>query len=489
MSPALLLAHLLVIGSRLGTGASPAPASEPQAGPPEAVARVMQPWQGDYDAMAKRRMIRVLVSYARATYFIDRGRQYGMTYEAFKAFQDHVNRNLGKPTLKIEVVFIPVRRDQLLPFLLAGNGDIAAANLTITDRREEIVDFCDPVLTGVSEVLVTGPAASPPPATLDDLAGREIVVRRSSSYFDSLGKLNASFRAAGRPEILLTPADESLEDEDILEMVDAGMLPMTVVDSHLAKPWAKAFGRLRVHEQLAVRSGGEIAWAVRKNSPRLVQVLNEFVRTHRKGTTFGNIIFNRYLREGKPLLNPASPGELRRVEQTLALFQKYGKQYDFDWLLVAAQGYQESRLDQSLRSPAGAVGVMQLLPRTAAGPPIGIRDIEQLENNVHAGVAYLRHLRQQYFSDPKLDDFNQQLFAFAAYNAGPGRVSGLRKKAAAMGLDPNRWFHNVEIVAAREIGRETVDYVAHILKYYVAYQRVTALTRQKAAARLDSVGR
>jgi membrane-bound lytic murein transglycosylase MltF len=334
------------------------------------------------------------------------------------------------------------------------------------------------VLTGVSEVVVTGPA-SPPAATLDDLAGNEVVVRRSSSYFESLQTLNASFKAGGKREAVLTPANENLEDEDLLEMVNAGLLPVTVVDSHLAQFWSQVFRDITVHEKLTIRTGGQIAWAIRKESPQFKRALNEFVQSHKKGTAFGNTLFNRYLRSAKYARNSGSPEDLRRFRQTVELFKKYATQYDFDWLLVAAQAYQESRLDQSLRSPAGAVGVMQVLPRTAAGAPINIRDIEVLENNIHAGVAYLRYLRDRYFDDADIDPLNRQLFAFASYNAGPARVAGLRKKAKTMGLDPNKWFRNVEIVAAREIGRETVDYVAHILMYYVAYDRVVARESQR----------
>ena len=474
MASVLLLAWLA--GTAWVHAADPLPETQPdgvESLPPEIVERVMRPWTGDFDGMVERRLIRVLLAYGRTSYFIDRGQQRGLTYEAFKELGDFVNQDRKGQPLKVAIAFIPVRRDQLLSCLMEGKGDIAAANLTITDARRQEVDFCDPVMTGVSEVVVTGPG-SPPIARLDDLAGKEVVVRRSSSYFESLHALNASFGKAGKREIILTPANENLEDEDLLEMVNAGLLPMTVVDSHLAAFWSQVLDDIKVHDQLTVRTGGEIAWAIRKNSPRFKRVLDEFVKGHKKGTAFGNILFNRYLRGTKHARNAVSPDELVRFRKTVALFQRYAGQYGFDWQLVAAQGYQESRLDQSLRSPAGAIGVMQVLPSTAAGPPINIRGVEQLENNIHAGIAYLRHLRERYFKDEGMDPFDQQLFAFAAYNAGPARISGLRKKAKAMGLDPNKWFMNVEIVAAKEIGRETVEYVSHILQYYIAYNRLTA---------------
>ena len=138
--------------------------------------------------------------------------------------------------------------------------------------------------------------------------------------------------------------------------------------------------------------------------------------------------------------------------------------------MVAAQGYQESRLDQKARSSAGAIGIMQLLPSTAADKNVGIPDISTAENNIHAGVKYLDFIRNRYFSDPEMDTFNKTMFAFAAYNAGPARVRKLRDKAAQQGYDPNVWFDNVELLAAKEIGRETVQYVANILKYYIAYR-------------------
>jgi len=143
--------------------------------------------------------------------------------------------------------------------------------------------------------------------------------------------------------------------------------------------------------------------------------------------------------------------------------------YDFDWLLLAALAYQESTIDQSKRSHVGAIGVMQILPTTASDKNVDIPDIEEIEANIHAGTKYLRFMMNRYFTDPSIDRLNRALLTFASYNAGPARVSKLRKEAKAMNLDPNIWFRNVEIVAAKRIGRETVQYVNNIFKYYIAY--------------------
>jgi membrane-bound lytic murein transglycosylase MltF len=196
------------------------------------------------------------------------------------------------------------------------------------------------------------------------------------------------------------------------------------------------------------------------------------VPTVRKGTATGNILFKRYYADNRWMRNPAASEDYARFQATADVFRQYGDQYGFDWLMLAAQGYQESRIDQSVRSPAGAVGIMQLLPSTAADPSVGIQDIHEVENNIHAGARYLRFLVRQYLDDPAMDDFNRTLFAFAAYNAGPGNLQKIRHATAALGLDPNVWFGNAEIGAAKVIGRETPTYVANIAKYYYAYRLI-----------------
>jgi membrane-bound lytic murein transglycosylase MltF len=181
------------------------------------------------------------------------------------------------------------------------------------------------------------------------------------------------------------------------------------------------------------------------------------------------MLFKRYLRDTKWVKNSLNDEDRARFGSAVEVFRKYGGKYEFDYLLLAAQGYQESGLDQNKRSPAGAIGVMQLLPTTAKDPHVAIPDIQKLENNIHAGTKYLRFMVNEYFDDPKINQLNRMLFAFASYNAGPNKIALLRKKAEEKGLDPNKWFQNVEIVVSDEVGRETVTYVSNIYKYYVAY--------------------
>jgi membrane-bound lytic murein transglycosylase MltF len=450
------------------SGAEPAAEGPQQLESFDSEFRLDEEWVGDLDGMAERGVVRALVVYSLGQYFLDGATQRGMTYEGLTDFEAFLNQRLGRRTIKVPVLIIPVQRDELFPALERGLGDIAAANLTITRSRLENVDFSNPFLTGVSELVVTGPAAEPL-RSLDDLAGREVHVRRSSSYWRSLEKLNDDFRSRGLKAVEAVPAEEFLQDEDLLEMVNAGLLPAIIVDSHKARFWAEIFDNITVHEDLAVRTGGEIAWAFRKDSPQLAEVVNAYVKTHKKGTLLGNVVLNRYLKDTKWARSALAGEDHARFERMVGIFRKYGVRYDFDPLMLTALAYQESRLDQSVRSKAGAIGVMQLLPSTAADPNVGVSDITDLENNIHAGTKYLRFLRDRYFSDPAMDPLNQTLFTFAAYNAGPARVRGLREEASRAGLDANEWFGNVEHVAAKRIGRETVQYVSNIGKYWVAY--------------------
>ncbi|MFC1680702.1 transglycosylase SLT domain-containing protein [Pseudomonadota bacterium] len=430
---------------------------------------VSEKWTGDLDGMVRDRVIRALVVYNKTQYFLDGGDQHGITYDLMIEFEKYVNKKTDSGGIPVRVVFIPVTRDTLLPALVEGLGDIAAANLTITPERSRLVDFSDPLIEDVGELLVTGPAAEEV-TTLEDLSGKLVYVRPSSSYYESLKRLNERFTKEGLEPVEIVKADENLEDSDLIEMADAGIIGMTIVDSHKAHFWQDIFADIEVRDDIAVNTGGKIGWAFRKNSPGLEKMINAFVRTGRKGTLLGNVLYKRYLKENKWVRNPITEQQIERLNRTIDHFQKYAEAYSFDWLMLAAMGYQESGLDQSKRSSVGAVGVMQMLPSTARDPNVGIEDIHVMEHNIHAGTKYLRFLRDRYFSVDDISELDQTLFAFASYNAGPARINGLREEAEDKGLDPDVWFGNVEVIAARRIGAETVNYVSNIFKYYVVYR-------------------
>ncbi|WP_414695310.1 transglycosylase SLT domain-containing protein [Paraburkholderia sp.] len=481
-----LLAGLLCTFALSGTPGAVPPAAPARVAPPAArqLSLTNKPWRGDFDAMLGRHWIRVLVPYSRTLYFIDKGHEHGLTAELVRDFERYVNDTYPDRLDKrpLTVILIPTTRDRLLPDLNAGLGDIAAGNLTVTDARLKLVDFVASLESpDVREVVVTGPK-SPVLATLDDLAGKTVHVRRSSSYYESLSALDKQFRATRKRPIKLALLPDALEDEDALEMLNAGLLQILVVDNWKADMWAQVLPDIKVHDDLALRTEGKTGWAIRKNSPQLRDAITGFDKNYVDLRSVAEYRLEQYMRRFRQISNSSRAAELKRFEQTLAMFRQYGNQYGFDPLMLAAQGYQESRLDQRARSPVGAIGIMQITPAT--GKQMDVGNIRVAESNIHAGTKYMDHLMTRYFPDAHFSEDDRTLFAFASYNAGPANIARMRKEAAKRGLDPNKWFNNVEIVVAEKIGMETTTYVRNIYKYYTSYRLIT----QAEATRAKAVG-
>ena len=430
---ACLLALLFAVSAPVSSTEKPPPLQNDKAELAINMDHIMQPQKGDHPDMINRRAIRVLTTYSKTFFFIDKGTQRGATHDLFIALEKDLNNQLAKEKklkqkhLKVRIVFIPVTRDNLFKALNEGKGDIAAANLTITSSRQEQVAFTTPLYSDVKELLVSGPSSSDV-KNLEQLSGKTVFVRRSSSYYESLQTLNARFAKASLPPVILQEAPEALEDEDLLA------------------------------------------------------VLNNFVKNNRQGSTLGNMILLRYLKSATYVKNAAANRERAKFLQMVEIFRKYGERYDVDWLLMAAQGYQESRLNQSVRSHVGAIGVMQVMPAT--GKELKVGDIKKIDPNIHAGVKYMRWMIDHYYGDQPMTPLDKALFSFASYNAGPARIARLRTETQKRGFDPNIWFGNVENLAAEKIGAETVTYVSNIYKYYIAYRLIMddISRKQKATA-------
>jgi membrane-bound lytic murein transglycosylase MltF len=450
--------------------ASAASAAKPAASAPRALGLSVATATGDFDKMLERRVIRFLVPYSRSLYYVDKGRERGLTAEAARDFERWVNQRykaqLGKRPLT--VYLIPTTRDKLLQAVADGRGDIAGGNLTVTAKRDQVVDFFAPSSERpIDEVVVTGPGA-PALASLDDLAGQTVHVRPATSYFESLQALDKRLQAAGKARLNIVSLPDALEDEDILEMVNAGVLPLAVVDDWKALLWAQVLPKVKVREDLVLREGARTGWAFRNNSPLLAALIEEWYTKQVKPQGVINYRQAQLLKRIKQINNNAASAEQARFSSTLALFEKYGRQYGFDPVMLAAQGYQESQLNQNAKSHVGALGVMQIMPAT--GKDLGVGDIRKIEPNIHGGAKYMDQLMTRYFKDANFQGDNRTLFAFAAYNAGPGNISKMRRLAAERGLDPDKWFNNVEIVTSEKIGLEPTTYVRNIYKYYASYR-------------------
>jgi membrane-bound lytic murein transglycosylase MltF len=436
----------------------------------------------DVDQMLERRNIRALVTINPISFFYSHGQPKGMLYEQLEQLERFVNKKYKTRRMKVKISFIPMRPDELGPALAQGVGDFIAGWVVITPGRQKQYAFTSPVMTNVKQVIVTGPELTDAKG-LDDLVGTDIYVSPLTSFYEHLMKLNEQRVKAAKPPLSVKPADKNLQEDDLIEMVNAGLIPATAAMQHRANLWEQILPKIRVHPEMVIASEGELAWVMRKGNPGLKKLLDQFTETHGEGTLLGNILLRRYLKSADWVRDSNSTAEMKRFAAYVEYFKKYAEDYHFDYLMLMAQGYQESRLDQSKRSRRGAIGIMQVIPKYAAAPPINVTDVGRADRNILAGVRILNNITTNYFNDPAIDDVNRTLLTFASYNAGPSRMVRLRRKAERDGLNPNKWFGNVELEAAREIGEETVLYVDNVYKYYIAYKLATERKRELQSAR------
>lgn len=424
----------------------------------------------DLPGIKQRKVIRVLTRNNAATYFLWRGELLGFEYELVRRFA----KGHG---LRVEMVVPPARED-LIPWLLEGKGDIIAASLTATEQRRKQGVAFSRMYNKVSEVLVAR-AEEKELKRPQDLAGRTVVVRRSSSYWDTLQRLKKSGIA-----LILQAAPEDLETEEIIDRVATGEYDVTVSDSHILDielTWRTGIKAAFPLDQPVVHG-----WVVRKDDNRLLQAANTFLQKEYRGL-FYNITYKKYFKNPRKIrkhveqrVDRIEGGQLSPYDD---LVRKFSKQYGFDWRLVVAQMYQESRFDPNAKSWVGALGLMQVMPRTAR--EFDFFNLSEPSVGIHAGVRYLYWLTKRF--DPELAVQDRMWFMLASYNAGFGHVRDARRLAKKMGWAPNRWFDHVEramlLLAKRKYasqarygyvrGSEPVKYVREIRDRYNAYVRLT----------------
>src|SRR6516225_9400390 len=389
---------------------------------------------GDFDEMLDRRLIRLVVPYSPTLFFEDKGTIYGTAANGAQLFEGWVNKTFALGARPLTVPLTPVSRDKLFDTLLVGDGDIAAGDITISDELRKKVAFSLPVISNVREIVITGEDV-PELDSAEALSGREVAVARSTSYYESLTKLNERLTAQGKLPVTITIVPDMLEVADLMEMTAAGLLPATVGNDWVAGLWVQIIKGLRLHSKAALREGAEIAWAVRPDNPKLLATLNRAITEITGNVNRWSDDTRSYLMELKQLHTATQSADMQRFHDTVEIFRQYAGQYRFDTLLLVAQGYQESGLDQRIVSRAGAVGLMQVLPET--GRELGVGNIHEPDPNVHAGAKYMAQLMDDDFNGVQFDDQNRNLFAFAAYNAGPGKIQSLRREAQVENLDPN----------------------------------------------------
>jgi len=467
----LLAAILAVLPANRAQGASsaaPARSGIPLDDGSSVLYSTVEPFIGDLAAIWRRGELRVLVPYSHTEFFVSSGRPGGYVYEMMIHAQDWLNGRRPRGAAKLVMVFVPTAVERLLPDLLAGRGDVSAGLISVTPERSRLVSFTRPLVSSVSEVVLRHKDATAigSPA---DLAGRTVHVLPGSSELEHLRELNRGLSAAGRPSVEIAELPPTASREDLIEMVEAGVFSYAVTDGFLAELWARVLPNLRVDEAARIATGGEIAWAVRPENPELLAALDAFVlQRSKEARVTSAVIFQRYFENARALRTAIGREHAAKLRDFASLFQEAGRKYGFDWLLLGAQALQESRFDPRARNPSGAVGLMQVLPSTALA--MGYPDSRTPRSNVLAGAAYLDHLRQGFAAEAGVDPADHIYFALASYNAGPRAVREFRARAKLMGLDPARWFGNVEVAAQHVVGDETVLYVANIARYYLAYR-------------------
>lgn len=455
--------------------------------------RINQTFIGDLPEIRERRILRVLVSYNRTNFFHTNKGQRGLEYDLMSAYEDYINRGPRRERYKTHIVFLTKPFNQLINSLVKGEGDIVAAGLSISPEREALVDFTEPYIKDIDEILISHTQA-PFVEKFEDLSGKKIVVVANSSYVINLQRINLALGGLGLQPAEIIQADELLEAEDILEMVNAGLFDYTVVDKHIAKIYAQVFKDIYLHEDFILNNGSKIAWAINKDLPELKNSLNHFIENYaRPGRLLGNSVYKKYFENPFWIQHPLDFTALDKTPCLEYYLKNYAQFYDFDWFLIASQAYKESRFNQKMVSHRGAYGVMQIKPSTAKSKHVQITNIKtDMENNIHAGVRYLAFLRDHYYDKPQYTQEDTINFALAAYNAGPGRVRQLQRIAERKGLNPHKWFYNVEIIARNQIGHETVNYVTGIQKTTQALKLATKMAQEKRlikAQQFDALSR
>jgi len=444
---------------------------------------VLEPRKGGLDEARDRGFLRMAVAPDPLMIAFDGEEALGVAVTMAQEMENHLAKLPGASETPTVVVPTPMPRGTIVENVQAGRTDFTTLTVTRAEEEEGLA-YTQALIADINDVVVLG-AGVAGVETFDDLADIPVYLSESGRYAKSAERLNETRIARGDRPLDLRYVDGRLDDYDLIEMVEVGLIPATVASDFKARFWKTIYESTQVREDLALTEDGRIAWVVRSENPQLRDALDALADMMREGTLLGNVMLDRYASSADWIENLGTDEAGILIDDVEPVIRKYARKFDFEPDLVLAQAYQESRLDQSRRSHVGAIGVMQVMPATAADPAVGIPDVTGLDDNVHAGVKYLRWLRDTFYDAPEIDPLDRTLLAFAAYNAGPGGVKRARAEAASMGLDPNVWFENVEVAIPRVVSREPATYVRNIFKYYVAYRLLRDLEDETEKVRSE----
>lgn len=437
-----------------------------------AAARVMGPqaWHSadtvrDLAEIRRSGVLRVLVNQSRNSSGEIKGEAIGVEYLRLRAFEQYLNRNAKGPAVVLKLV--PKAKDQLLGALQRGEGDLVAPGELMSATATSRIRGSGPVVDQVPMILVSR-TGGPRYRSYEQLSGRSLALAAGSAAGPALEQVNQALIRAGRAPIAIEWVDPTLAVEDVLEMVQAGIYTATVVEQPIAERWGKVLPKLRLERGLVLGKPAEMRWYVRNEAGMLHATVERFLREYRAPDD-QDAAFVRVYRRLYRVQYPLDRLGRKRLEKVRPTLQKFALQQDIDWLNLAALAFKESTLNPTARGAAGAVGLMQVTPKTARS--MGVSDIAKLDNNVLASARYLTNLRRSFFASPRLNERERMAFILAAYNLGPQRVQSMRAEARRRGLNPDQWFFQVERVAMATVGMGVVSYVSAVNKYFLAYSR------------------
>jgi membrane-bound lytic murein transglycosylase MltF len=436
-------------------------------------ARQREVWLGDLDGMLNRGRLRVLLPFSRTFFFRENGQNLGLSAEILKRYERFLNDQVILGDKKMEVIFLPTPQERLLEELLAGKGDVIAADIIPQPAQEQQITTISPVALEIQEILVTGPHASQF-KSIFNLSGQTITLRKNSPYTASLQKLNNTLTSIGKEPVTLQFAAPFLQDEDLLEMTGVGLLPMTIIDNHVGEFWSDILYGVNLHKKIALRTAKELTWVIRADNHLLDESIRYFKENSYLPQDALQILIEYYRHRGNTLKNNLEPAALARYQRMLPLFEKYGKKYHFPPQLLAALAFQQSGIDPAF-GKNGAVGVMGLDPSATLqeGLETKLKKMRKTAYNIQTAARYLRFLADHYFSSSNVEELDRNLMAVAAYQASPEQVIAARKKAALDGFNPDLWFNHTEVALLSgelEEEKDTAQSTRNIYKYFTVYE-------------------
>lgn len=420
----------------------------------------------DLAEIRSSRTLRVLVNQSRNSSGEVQGQAIGVEYHRLRAFEQYLNGH-ARDGQEINLKIIPKAKDQLLAALARGEGDLVAPGELLDINTAHKTVTSDPIISDVPLWLV-GVKGERRFTRLEQLSGRTLALTTGSAAADAVSQVNQKLALHKQPPIKVEWVDPTLAVEDVLEMVQAGIFHLTIVEKPIAERWSKILPKLRFDKQVAITSPGDEFWFVRQDASILRASIDRFLKTYRTPAD-RDVAFQRIYRRLYQVRNPLARIDRQRLEKLRPVLQKHAEEQGMDWLNLAALAFKESALDPSARNSGGPTGLMQITP--SAAQRVGVNNIETLDSNVQAGARYLTMIRRKFFASPKLNERERMAFVLAAYNMGPERVQGMRTEAKRRGLNPNQWFFQVERIAMEQVGMSAVGYVNSVNKYYLAFDR------------------